>query len=265
MSGFAQALSSYRNGALSREELLAQVDFELTSGMSDTATLLALLNDEQAKGRLPGNIHLEVVRKLLRWRETPPVQVAQQSTQRPADDTATVFIEHTREGQQGNPASPDAGQRARRPISVGSVLQGRFRLIEPCGEGGMSRVFKAIDLRKVEARASDPHVAVKLLTVPLSDLHSLELLQSEALKLQQLPHPNIVRVIDCDRDGGTVFMTMEYLNGESLKNMLAAQTHIPTHEAIRIIEAIAGALAFAHRNGIVHGDLKPGNVFLTTQ
>src|SRR6202043_3820034 len=93
--------------------------------------------------------------------------------------------------------------------------------IEPIGEGGMSTVYKAIDLRKVEARAAETHVAVKLLTVPLSDFtESLALLQREAHKLQTLPHPNIVRVIDCDRDGRTVFMTMEYLPGRSLQRIL---------------------------------------------
>ena len=146
------------------------------------------------------------------------------------------------------------------------MLHNRFRLIEPIGEGGMSTVYKAIDLRKVEARASETHVAVKLLTVPLSDFtESLAVLQGEAHKLQTLPHPNIVRVIDCDRDGRIVFMTMEYLSGESLKRKLATteQKGLPAKEAIDIVKSIASGLAFAHRNGIVHGDLKPGNVLVT--
>jgi formylglycine-generating enzyme required for sulfatase activity len=90
-------------------------------------------------------------------------------------------------------------------------------------------------------------------------------LQGEAQKLQTLPHPNIVRVIDCDRDGRIVFMTMEYLSGESLKRKLASteQKGLPGKEAIDIVKSIAGGLAFAHRNGLVHGDLKPGNVLVT--
>src|SRR6202023_942196 len=108
-------------------------------------------------------------------------------------------------------------------ILVGTVLKRRFRLIEPIGEGGMSTVYNAIDLRKVAAHAAQTHVAVKILTVPASDFaNSLEMLVREAQTLERLPHPNIVRVIDCDRDGRTVFMTMEHLTGESLKRKLAS-------------------------------------------
>jgi formylglycine-generating enzyme required for sulfatase activity/predicted Ser/Thr protein kinase len=176
------------------------------------------------------------------------------------DEAATVLVD-----QPGGPSLAPAPRR--KPfISVGMVLHSRFRLIEPIGEGGMSTVYKAIDLRKVEARAPETHVAVKLLTVPLSDFtESLAVLQREAHKLQALPHPNIVRVIDCDRDGRTVFMTMEYLSGESLKKKLAATEHkgLPAKEAVHIIKSIASGLTFAHGNGIVHGDLKPGNVLVT--
>jgi formylglycine-generating enzyme required for sulfatase activity/predicted Ser/Thr protein kinase len=245
MSGFVQALDSYRRGTLSKDELLAEVERQLAAGEDDAGSLLAALNNEQARERLPGNVHIEIVRKLLRRRDTPadvqslrPPKIV--ALQLQDDDAATV--------------------------PVGTVLHNRFRLIEPIGEGGMSTVYKAIDLRKVEARASETHVAVKLLTVPLSDFtESLAVLQGEAHKLQTLPHPNIVRVIDCDRDGRIVFMTMEYLGGESLKRKLAASDHkgLPAKDALDIIRNIASGLQFAHRNGIVHGDLKPGNVLVT--
>jgi len=269
MSGFVESLESYRNGTLSKDELLAEIDRQLTTGAVDAGTLLAALNNEQARERLPGNVHIEIVRKLLRRRENPVVDLAAlRASQLVAlqlhdDEAATVFVEHT-----GDETSPKVTAPPRRKafISVGMVLHNRFKLIEPIGEGGMSTVYKAIDLRKVEARASETHVAVKLLTVPLSDFtESLAVLQGEAHKLQTLPHPNIVRVIDCDRDGRTVFMTMEYLSGESLKRKLASpeQKGLPAKEGLHIIQCIASGLAFAHGNGIVHGDLKPGNVLVT--
>ena len=267
MSGFVQALDSYRTGALSRDELLAEIERQLAAGEADAGTLLAALNNEQARERLPGNIHIEIVRQLLRRRDSPVDLTALRRSQIVAlqlqdDDAATVLVDHS--GSRPQPVPPPP--RRKSFFSVGTVLHNRFRLIEPIGEGGMSTVYKAIDLRKVEARASETHVAVKLLTVPLSDFtESLAVLQGEAHKLQTLPHPNIVRVIDCDRDGRIVFMTMEYLSGESLKRKLAIAEHkgLAAKDAIRIVGCIAGGLEFAHRNGIVHGDLKPGNVLVT--
>jgi formylglycine-generating enzyme required for sulfatase activity/predicted Ser/Thr protein kinase len=267
MSGFVQALDSYRKGTLSKDELLADIERQLASGEADSGALLAALNNEQARERLPGNIHIEIVRKLLRRRESPiaelaallPAQIV--ALQLHDDEAATVLVDNPGAGAQMPPLP-----RRKAFISVGMVLHNRFRLIEPIGEGGMSTVYKAIDLRKVEARARETHVAVKLLTVPLSDFtESLAVLQREAHKLQTLPHPNIVRVIDCDRDGRTVFMTMEYLSGESLKRKLAAPElkGLPAKEAGHILTCIASGLAFAHGNGIVHGDLKPGNVLVT--
>jgi formylglycine-generating enzyme required for sulfatase activity/predicted Ser/Thr protein kinase len=273
MSGFVDALSSYRKGTLSKDELLAEIDDLLERGVADSGALLAALNNEQARERLPGNVHIEIVRKLLRRRESPAADLAtlRSAGPRPGpkvvalqlhdDEAATVLVDQATGHPQLNPPP------RRKPfISVGMVLHSRFKLIEPIGEGGMSTVYKAIDLRKVEARASETHVAVKLLTVPLSDFtESLAVLQGEAHKLQTLPHPNIVRVIDCDRDGRTVFMTMEYLSGESLKRKLAVneQKGLPAREALDIIKCVASGLAFAHGNGIVHGDLKPGNVLVT--
>jgi formylglycine-generating enzyme required for sulfatase activity/predicted Ser/Thr protein kinase len=267
MSGFVQTLDSYRSGTLSRDELLAEVERQLAGGKADAGALLAALNNEQARERLPGNIHIEIVRALLRRRETSvdlPTQRLPKivALQLQDDDAATVLVDHTGNRSQPAPAHP----RRKSFISVGTVLHNRFRLIEPIGEGGMSTVYKAIDLRKVEARATETHVAVKLLTVPLSDFtESLAVLQGEAHKLQTLPHPNIVRVIDCDRDGRIVFMTMEYLNGESLKRRLAASDHkgLAAKDALDIVKSIASGLEFAHRNGIIHGDLKPGNVLVT--
>jgi formylglycine-generating enzyme required for sulfatase activity len=154
------------------------------------------------------------------------------------------------------------------PVGVSSTIAGRFQLVQLIGEGGMSQVFKAIDLRKVEAGARDPHLAVKVLTAKLPDqASSLAVMHREASKLQALTHPNIVRVFDCDRDGQTVFMTMEHLEGTSLRRLMPRKrgdTAIPRDEALRITASIADALEFAHRNHIVHGDLKPSNVIVTT-
>lgn len=284
MSGFEQALRAFRAGTLSREKLLSEVERQLAEREMDAVSLLKLLNEEHSRTRLPGNLHGAIAARILQWRDPPspfkplPTRPAQPPAASSQDRSDTVLIER-------EPTSPDAARfgapdaptppeppdvefRRTGPITPGSVLQGRFKLIESLGQGGMSAVFKAIDLRKIETHSSDPYVAVKLLTIPSSGFgQSLTLLQAEAQKLQSLPHPNIVRVIDCDRDGRTVFMTMEYLTGEPLKRRLLAPDFkgMPPAEAERIIESIGSALEFAHRNDIIHGDLKPGNIIITTK
>ncbi|HKT74239.1 MAG TPA: bifunctional serine/threonine-protein kinase/formylglycine-generating enzyme family protein [Steroidobacteraceae bacterium] len=281
MTGFVQALEAHRQGALSREDLLVRIERLLRQG-GDAGALLSVLNEEHARAPLPGNLYSEAARILLRWRERrgasqtiSAATAAPVGHSAPADGSATVIIDEpfadiAVTGGSDTTGSGDTGPKRFVPpsVSVGAVLQGRFKLIGAIGDGGTSTVFKAIDLRRVEARAHDPYVAVKLLTIPLRDFtRSLVVLQREAQRLQSLPHPNIVRVIDCDRDGRTVFMTMEYLAGESLKRKLSAPgfTGYSRDEAVRIVEAIASALTYAHRNGIIHGDLKPGNVIVTDQ
>jgi formylglycine-generating enzyme required for sulfatase activity len=152
-------------------------------------------------------------------------------------------------------------------LGSGSMLLNRFRLLEMIGEGGMSRVYKAVDLRKVEAGAADPHIAIKVLTVPFaSPADAMAVLSREAHSLQSLTHPNIVRVFDCDRDNDIVFMTMELLSGQSLFDKLRAaksEGGLSRDTARRLIKSIANALEFAHGKNILHGDLKPGNVFIT--
>jgi len=154
------------------------------------------------------------------------------------------------------------------PVGSGSMLLGRFKLLEMIGEGGMSRVYKALDLRKVEAGAADPHIAIKILTVPFANYSdAMAVLSREAHSLQSLTHPNIVRVFDCDRDGETVFMTMELLSGQSLFDTLRAAKGgaggLSRDISRKLITSIANALDFAHGKNILHGDLKPGNVFIT--
>ena len=276
MSGFVQALRAYRDGTLSKEKLLTEVERQLAMRETDAVALMRLLNEEHARERLSDSLHGVLATRIMNWC-APQSQVSGPVTDSdptrgaplPEDHTETVVIDHgVTTGPGGSEANtpPDGESRRTAPITLGSVLQGRFKLVESVGQGGMSVVYKAIDLRKVEGRSPDPYVAVKILTLPSSGFgHSLSILQSEAQKLQSLPHPNIVRVIDCDRDGRTVFMTMEYLTGEPLKRKLLAPDFrgMPTAEAEVIIKAIAAALEFAHLNGIVHGDLKPGNIIIT--
>lgn len=149
---------------------------------------------------------------------------------------------------------------------IGQCLKGRFVLEELLASGGMGRVFKARDLRKVEARDPRPHVAVKILHEDFrTHPEAWIALQREARRSQQLAHPNIVTVFDFDRDDAMFFMTLELLEGESLAALMQRQGGRPMDLATArpIIGGIAAALSHAHRHGIVHSDVKPGNVFVT--
>ena len=151
-------------------------------------------------------------------------------------------------------------------LQVGSVLKGRFVFEELIGRGGMGEVYKARDLRKEEAQDRNPYVAVKILNDSFkSHPDSLKALQRESRKAQNLAHPNIVNVFDFDRDGGNVYMTMEFLDGEPLDELVKTirGRGLEEKKALKLVNDMGHALAYAHKNGVVHSDFKPGNAFLT--
>lgn len=159
-----------------------------------------------------------------------------------------------------------AGEGHHGPMELGSVIKKRFVLETMLGKGGMGLVFGAIDRRKEEARDPNPRVALKVLNADFQrHPQAFMALQREARKAQTLAHPNVVTVFDFDRDGDAVYMTMELLTGRSLDSMTreARGKGIKREIALPIIRGIAEGLAYAHRKGIVHSDLKPGNIFIT--
>lgn len=153
-----------------------------------------------------------------------------------------------------------------REVHSGDVLKDRFFLDKEVGRGGMGIVFKARDERKVEAQDKNPWVAVKVLN-PEFRKHpqALVALQRESRKAQQLTHDNILRVYDFDKDGTVIYMTMEYVDGGSLKDVIKKHPNgMSFDKGWPIIAGLAHGLGRAHRDNIVHSDFKPGNVMMTT-
>ena len=109
--------------------------------------------------------------------------------------------------------------------------------------GRMSRVYKAVVLRMVEAGSDDPHVAVKVLNIPFENVNDAMALLHREMRHLRIVHPNIVRVFDCDRDGDTVFMTMEFLAGRTLTRTVRAQgfTGLDEAAALPVIRGSASA------------------------
>lgn len=148
------------------------------------------------------------------------------------------------------------------------ILKKRFVLESVLGAGGMGVVYKAKDLLKVEAQDRDPYVAIKVLSDEFkAHPEAFISLQRESRKSQRIAHPNIVNVFDFDRDDDTVFMTMEFLDGHPLDQLIRQykSTGLPTDDALNIINDMSEALAYAHAQNIVHSDFKPGNIFVTNK
>ncbi|TDJ13467.1 MAG: hypothetical protein E2O63_01615 [Gammaproteobacteria bacterium] len=149
---------------------------------------------------------------------------------------------------------------------VGSVLRDRFLLQERIAGGSMGVVYKALDRRLAEVDGVDPWVAIKVLTPQLArNAQALRALQQEAAKGRCLLHPNIVRFLDFDRDEDLYFIVMEWLDGKSLGSILddSGSKKIDKETALDVVKQVAKALDYAHRLGVVHADVKPGNILVS--
>jgi serine/threonine protein kinase len=157
---------------------------------------------------------------------------------------------------------------ARREIAVGEVLRGRYVIKSVLGRGGTGTVFEAADLYRVDLPESGQRVALKVLHGQIAGKPQLfSELQREFQLLQSLSHPNVVRAFDLDRDGDVAFLTMEFLRGLSLTGVLAArnQVRFERAHALTIIRDVGAAVGHAHSRSVVHGDLNPGNIFITNE
>ncbi|MEO3679755.1 serine/threonine-protein kinase [Rheinheimera sp. FR7-31] len=161
-------------------------------------------------------------------------------------------------------ASKDSSKAAT-TLEPGMLIKQRYLLEHKIGSGGMSDIYRATDVFLQQAGVSNASVAIKVLQQQFVDqTEALQLLLQEAHKTQQLAHPNIVRVFDVDSDNGLYFIVMEYLDGESLEQVIKRYKPkgLPLKSALKLLQQIADALNYAHRLGIVHADLKPANIMV---
>lgn len=144
-------------------------------------------------------------------------------------------------------------------FSEGDLIGERCRVVRLIGRGGMGEVYEA------ENTWTSRRVAVKVLQAFAAiDTKMLSRFQQEAQAATKLAHRNIIDVLDMGRDErtGVVFIVQELLVGETLRDRVERQGHLDLREAIDLLLPVMGALATAHRSGIVHRDVKPENVFL---
>jgi predicted Ser/Thr protein kinase len=142
-------------------------------------------------------------------------------------------------------------------VVVGETIAGRYELEEVVGHGGMSSVYRAHD------SLLERYVALKVLHQQYNeDEDFVERFKREARSVAQLQHPNIVTVIDRGEEDGRQYIVFEFIDGETLKELVVRKGRLDVRDALEIALEVAQGLAFAHDHGLVHRDVKPQNVLL---
>jgi serine/threonine protein kinase len=139
----------------------------------------------------------------------------------------------------------------------GTLLGDRYRIISKLGAGGMGEVYRATDLRLGQ------QVALKFLPQEMAeDPKALARFHNEVRIARQVAHPNVCRVYDIGEVEGTPYLSMEYVDGEDLNSLLRRIGRLPRDKALEIARKLCAGLAAAHNKGVLHRDLKPGNIMI---
>ena len=142
-------------------------------------------------------------------------------------------------------------------LKRGAVFAGRFEVIEELGEGGMGKVYRVEDTKIKE------EVALKLIRPEISaDRKTIERFSNELRFARRVAHRNVCRMYDLGEVEGIHFITMEYIPGENMRAMIRMVGHLSTGQALSIAKQVCEGLAEAHRMGVVHRDLKSGNIII---
>ena len=151
-------------------------------------------------------------------------------------------------------------------LQIGTILRDRFLLQQQVLGGSTGVVYKALDQRLADAEDANTFVAIKVLPAEVArNDRALRSLQQEVAKGRCLTHQNIVRCIDLDREDEMHFIVMEWLDGRSLETILddSGSKKIDLETTMDIIRQLSQALEYAHKRGVVHGDVNPGNIKIT--
>jgi len=142
------------------------------------------------------------------------------------------------------------------PSRLAAALEDRYRIERELGEGGMATVYLAHDLRH------DRKVALKVLRPELAAVIGAERFLAEIRTTANLQHPHILPLFDSGEADSFLFYVMPYVEGETLRDRLSREKHLPIDDALRIAGGVASALDYAHRRDIIHRDIKPENILL---
>ena len=262
-------LAELRSGTRTPEDVLADLrEFSIW----DRASLLRLREqleraaavagqDEAAAARLRPQHFEQLARGIDAWVRSMDDDEGDATEELADPDVPLGSAMLVPETARGAAAGDDQSALELRP---GLVLRDRYLLGPAVARGGQAIVFRARDLRRDVAHGDEAEVAIKVLRDDRASPAAVARLRREVRQTQALHLPGVVRMFDLDCDRGTWFIVMELLDGVSLRTRLMRGMTQPllAAESLRIASVCAGVLSHAHRRGIVHGDFKPGNVFL---
>ncbi len=142
-------------------------------------------------------------------------------------------------------------------LPVGLIFAGRHRIIEVLGRGGMGTIYKALDTKLEE------EIALKLIRPEIAlDRLAIKRFHHELKTARKIIHKNIGRMYELMEEAGTHYITMEYIAGEDLSHLIKREGSLPMKKSIDVALQVSSGLAEAHSQGIVHRDIKPGNIMI---
>ncbi|MFC2159060.1 protein kinase, partial [Acidobacteriota bacterium] len=148
-------------------------------------------------------------------------------------------------------------ESAKKELTTGSTLAGRYQVIEELGRGGMGKVYKVLDTKINEK------IALKLIRPEIaSEKKTIERFSDELKIARKIGHRHVGRMYHLEEDQSTHYITMEYVDGEDLRSMIRMSGQLGIGTAISISKQICEGLSEAHRLGVVHRDLKPSNIMI---
>jgi hypothetical protein len=264
-------------------QLMQLADHPQRLDIDSMCELLAVLDQQHRRGRLDAHEFQQLKARIAPLivsggtRPAPPraPPPALRSVPRNISGEETAFVSPPKAARRPPmpapivapaPAPASISAPSSPPIGAGQVLRGRYELRRLLGEGGMSCVWEAIDRLREGTLNREARVAVKLLRPSVAARgDAVQALHLEFERAQSLSHPSIVNVLDLDADGDLHFIVMERLEGELLSEVIKRLRpgRLPHDQAFAILARLGDAASFAHDAGIVHADIKPGNVMLT--
>jgi len=170
-----------------------------------------------------------------------------------AEGQTTTRVEPVQSRPEPRPAS---SSEAARRAGADRKLGNRYRLLSEIGSGAMGVVYRAED------RDLDEIVAIKMLKSELVDVDRLEQLKVELKLARKITHPNVLRTYDFGMADGSPFISMEYVDGMTLRELMSRRGRLPYGAALRIARQLCAGLNAVHDVGVLHRDIKPGNILL---